>query len=401
MSKASEHEEMRRRGQTSLVTGFPCWVIRLRTKLTILKIALDAYGDVFTALRVLLSIFRKKKEILGELALPRLVLARGKYYRAITSAAWNSPVFESMVRSELNRIVPFREGDTTLQTMIFSITGRCPLSCEHCYEWNNLSAQETLSYEELSTILRKFKQRGIINIQFSGGEPLSRFDDLLRLIGEAGENTELWILTSGFGLTEERAELLAQAGLAGVVISLDHWNEAEHNRFRKHDKAYSWAREAARNAVNAGLVVALSLCATRDFVTDENLNRYYNLAKDWGAGIVRILEPRQVGHFQGKSIELEEDQIITLTKFYLRAGSAPACKTMPLVEYAGFHQRKLGCFGAGHRYLYVDSLGDIHACPFCQGKTGNALVDDLSEVISRLKDTGCHAFNTQHQESKR
>ncbi|HPS40362.1 MAG TPA: radical SAM protein, partial [Candidatus Cloacimonadota bacterium] len=379
-----------------MVSGAEAWQVRLRTKLAILRIALSTYKDPVTATKVLAALFRKKKAILGDTANPRLVRAKGRYYRSIASAGWNSPAFEGMVRSELNRIIPFRDNDTSLQTMIFSITSRCPLACEHCYEWNNLSAEETLTYEELSLIMKKFRQRGITNIQFSGGEPLTRFEDLLRLVREAGEESELWILTSCFGLTKEKAEQLSSAGLTGVVISLDHWDEAEHNRFRKHNKAFYWARQAALNSAGAGLVVALSLCATRDFVTDYNLKRYYQLAKNWGAGIVRILEPRQVGHYQDKSIELGAEQIRTLTKFYLKAGSAPKFSDMPLVEYTGYHQRKYGCYGAGDRYLYVDSKGDIHACPFCQGQAGNAIRDDLGEAIARLRQTGCHAFATLH-----
>ncbi len=60
--------------------------------------------------------------------------------------------------------------------------------------------------------------------------------------------------------------------------------------------------------------------------------------------------------------------------------------------FPGFGQRQVGCLGAGNRYMYIDSKGDIHACPFCQGAAGNALNDSLEEAIARLKKNGCHMF---------
>ena len=156
--------------------------------------------------------------------------------------------------------------------------------------------------------------------------------------------------------------------------------------------------EAARHALEVDLVVAFSLCAMKDFVTEENLERYLRLAKDSGAGFIRILEPREVGHFAGKKIELENEQIEILKRFYLKSNSDPGYKEMPLVMYPGYHQRIYGCFGAGNRYLYVDSIGDLHACPFCQDKTGNALTDDLDKAITKMKRRGCHKFETKSED---
>ena len=70
---------------------------------------------------------------------------------------------------------------------------------------------------------------------------------------------------------------------------------------------------------------------------------------------------------------------------------------MPIVSFPGYHQRRIGCFGAGDRYLYMDSNGDLHACPFCQYKVGNALFDDLSESINELRKIGCHKFKTNRK----
>ncbi len=372
------------------VTGKELKRVRKGLRRDIFKLALKLYGNPIKAMKALKMLVDKRKRIQGYSDKPKMYKVDDKYYWNIAAPGWPSPAFDLFITNEMKRIsVP---GFHQLQTIIFSITSRCPLHCEHCYEWNNLSAEETLSFEQIQTIQSKFEDYGITNIQLSGGEPLARFDDLIKLVKNSKATTDMWILTSGFGLNEEKADRLKKAGLTGVVVSLDHWKKDEHNKFRQHDSAYDWVLKAIDNAREAGLVVALSLCAVREFVSKTNLERYMELAKEHGVSIVRILEPRKTGHYAGMDIELSDEEIATLYEIYLDYVNNPAHDEMPMLEYTGYHQRHVGCFGGGIRYLYVDSKADIHACPFCQGKRGNALEDELKPVINKLRQTGCHKF---------
>jgi homospermidine synthase len=52
--------------------------------------------------------------------------------------------------------------------------------------------------------------------------------------------------------------------------------------------------------VKLGIMVSLSLCATREFVTEGNLETYAKLARQLGTHFIRILEPRQVGCFSDR-----------------------------------------------------------------------------------------------------
>ena len=366
--------------------------VRARLRLNILNVALRVYRNPVIAVQTLKKLICLKDKVKGNSGIAKLARVGTRYYWSISAAAWPSPAFNHFIANELHRIKAFQKS-THLQTMIFSITNRCPLKCEHCYEWNNLSAKDILSTEELLYILQKVQNYGISNIQFSGGEPLVRFDALIQLLNAARPGTELWILTSGFGLSLHKAIELKQAGLSGVVISLDHWSEDLHNQFRKHEKSFSSAIEAIQNAKQAGLAVALSLCASREFVTIDNLQKYYRFAHEKGVDIVRILEPRQVGHYQDQSVELDTCHLDILQEFYLETINSPGYWNMPIIDYTVYHQRLYGCFGAGDRYLYIDSRGDVHACPFCQGAAGNALVDDMETCIKKLQIRGCHKYH--------
>jgi MoaA/NifB/PqqE/SkfB family radical SAM enzyme len=140
--------------------------------------------------------------------------------------------------------------------------------------------------------------------------------------------------------------------------------------------------------------MGLSLCVTKEFLSEENLNEYLKFARKMHADFIFLLEPRETGHFKNQDVNLSDNEVKVIESFYLKVISSSEYKNFPLVFYPGYHQRKLGCFGAGIRYLYIDSEGSVHACPFCQGKVGNALTDDLPEIIQKLKTEGCQMFAT-------
>ena len=306
------------------------------------------------------------------------------------SAGWPSPAFTKFIENELVRIRPFAGRTSHLQILNIAITNKCGLRCEHCYEWDNLNDKEALEIEQLKKVIHDFQDRGVSQIQLSGGEPLNRFNDVLELLRTAKSGTDFWLLTSGFGLTLEKARQLKQAGLTGVTISLDHWSEAEHNYFRKNDKSFFWVRKAVLNCHSVNMPTALSLCATKNFVSRDNLWKYMQLAKGMGAGFVRILEPMKVGRYANRDVTLSEEQLEQLMQFYLSVNSKSRYRNWPIVSYHGCHQRQNICSAAGDRFLYVDSKGEIRPCPFCHNSAGKVLSTPMNVSIERMQSwNGC------------
>jgi MoaA/NifB/PqqE/SkfB family radical SAM enzyme len=322
------------------------------------------------------------------------VYANERYFTAMNVPGWPSEAFNTFVRNEFDRADNSIHNHPKLHTAIFSITNQCRLHCEHCFEWDNRSSKEILTIEELKIIQQKLHEQGISHLEYGGGEPLSRVDALSELLSNRKEDVDYWISSSGYEMTTVIAKRLKDDGLTGVVISLDHWDEKLHNSFRKNPKSYFWACEAVKNCKNAKLATGLSICATREFLTEQNLWKYADLAKSWGIGFIRILEPRQVGLYKDKDVLLSDRHTRSLEVFFLEINSNRQYIDYPIVLYPGYHQRKTGCLGAGNRYVYIDSKGDIHACPFCQNQKGNALRDNLNDSISLLKEAGCHMFKT-------
>lgn len=106
-------------------------------------------------------------------------------------------------------------------TLDAQLTHRCPLHCPYCSNPLALTGAEAeLTTGEWKRVFSEARELGVLQLGLSGGEPLVR-KDLEALAGHAhrlGLYTTL--LTSGVGLTRERAAALREAGLEHIQLSI-------------------------------------------------------------------------------------------------------------------------------------------------------------------------------------
>ena len=328
----------------------------------------------------------------------KFVFSSGRYFWDFYAPGWPSVAFDRCIERELVRVDPLGR-PPGLNTIFIAITRRCALKCEHCFEWDVLNRPESLSATELQEIMRRVQSCGTAQIVFSGGEPLQRFADLLTLAASASTESDVWVQTSGLGLSAEKARRLREAGVTGISLSLDHWDAEGHDRFRGLPGTFKSVKRAARHARDAGLLVALSLCPTRSFVTAENLQHYAETARSLGASFIQMLEPKAIGHYAGQDVALAPAQQRVLEEFCERLNTDPAARDLPTVEYMDWSARELGCCGAGDRYAYIDTDGGLHACPFCRTPGLRVLDQDINAALSTLQANGCPAAGAYTREA--
>lgn len=382
-----------------ILTGMRKNFIHLVVRVAILKIVLKNYKKLSQALRIMKSFKQLRQRVMGGKTIQKVAHVNGKYYWDLYTPGYGSNAFTPFFEGEANRIISLSKKTNRFTNVFVAFTKKCPLQCEHCFEWDALNQKETLSLSGIKEIVQKFQHKGTAQIQLTGGEPLMRVDDIVEIITSAKPETDFWVLTSGYNLTTENAKRLKQAGLTGIVVSLDHVDPEQHNNFRGTKKSFEWVQQGVKNSIDADLLTALSICVTRSFVTWPNLIDYANLAKKMGVSFIQILEPKAIGHYRGMNVALTPEQEKMLNTFYLMMNHDKEYSSYPIVTYHGFHHRQVGCFGSGDRNLYVDTDGDLHACPFCQKKMGNALVGDLDDSIERLQAQGCHMFKGYNDRS--
>lgn len=114
--------------------------------------------------------------------------------------------------------------------LIAELTHRCPLHCVYCSNPLELQARSIeLTTEEWSRVFREAAALGVLQADFTGGEPLTRPDilELIRAARAAGLYVNL--ITSGLPLDESRLEALVQARLDHFQLSFQGAQEETAN----------------------------------------------------------------------------------------------------------------------------------------------------------------------------
>ena len=172
--------------------------------------------------------------------------------------------------------------------LLAEVTYRCPLHCVFCY--NPVDFAKTERADELSTadwlrVLREARALGAVQCGFSGGEPLMR-DDLEELIAEAhrlGYYTNL--LTSGVGLTKERAQALKAAGLDHVQLSFQD-STRELNDFLSHTKTFQLKQEVGETIKSHGWPMVMNVVIHR--LNIDHIDRIIAMADALGAEYLEL-----------------------------------------------------------------------------------------------------------------
>lgn len=166
-------------------------------------------------------------------------------------------------------------------SLLAEMTHRCPLHCPYCSNPLEMAQKEKeLTTEEWCRILSEAADIGVVEVHFSGGEPLLR-DDLEFLIRHAN-SLEMYtnLITSGIGLTTEKAMRFQEAGLANVQVSFQA-GEAKLSDMIGGYKAFGRKQEAVEAVKRAGCHLALNVVLHR--LNLDHLNGIIELAEESGA----------------------------------------------------------------------------------------------------------------------
>jgi MoaA/NifB/PqqE/SkfB family radical SAM enzyme len=373
--------------EATIIHGWRMHLVKFRIRIRIIAILLKKSKSLKTIKNSLDKILAIRKENMGNINQRKYAKIGRQYSWSTFAPPFPSAELDRLLNKEIDYALSGGFSPNPLHFIFLSITKKCPLNCEHCFEWDIMHRPEQLSLDDLKGIIQNFLDRGISSVFFSGGEPLSRYNDLVKLVKFASPFCKTWMFSSGYALDESKAQELKKEGLTGAIISIDHFEEEKHNAFRGNAQSFQRALKGVANVKRAGLVPALSVCVTKAFVTEENLLKYMDFAKGLGAVFVQFMEPVAEGKYKEKDVALGEDQLLLLNNFYRNFNGAVENVNYPEIIYQGYHQRKIGCHGGGKRFLYVDSDGDIQACPFCPKKMGTALAEPF-----HYEEGSCNQF---------
>ena len=190
-------------------------------------------------------------------------------------------------------IIPMPEVDPPL-AIVAELTHRCPLRCPDCSNPLELEpGRDELDTDTWRRVLDQAAEMGVLQVQFSGGEPLVRRDleDLVGHAARAGLYTNL--ITSGVTLSDTRVDALVEAGIDHVQISFQDADAAAGDYIAGDDGAHRLKREAAARVRDRGLPLTINAVMHR-----QNLARMPEViaqAVELGAGRLEIAHVQYYG----------------------------------------------------------------------------------------------------------
>lgn len=253
-------------------------------------------------------------------------------------------------------------------------TSACNLRCTGCWaaEYGN---RLNLSFDEIDDIIRQGKEMGIYMYIFTGGEPLVRKADLIRLC-EKHDDCIFLAFTNGTLIDEAFADEMRRVKNFIPAISLE--GSEEDTDSRRGPGVYRKAKYAMELLHERKLPYGISSCYTSanwDSITSEE---YYDSLIDMGAYFIWYFHYMPVGNDASPELlptpEQREEVFRRIRKYRLS-------KPLFAMDFQNDAEYTKGCIAGGRRYLHINANGDVDPCVFIHYSDSNIREKSLLDVL--------------------
>jgi len=254
-------------------------------------------------------------------------------------------------------------------------TSACNLHCTGCWaaEYGN---KLNLSYEEIDDIIRQGKEIGVYMYIYTGGEPLVRKKDLIKLC-EKHSDCIFLSFTNGTLIDEEFAEEMKRVHNFIPAISLEGFEEATDARRGKG--TYAKVVKAMDLLRSKHLVFGVSCCYTSQNFESITSEDYYDKMIDLGALFVWYFHYMPVGNDAAPELLPSPEQ---RTEMYRRIRDYRNRKPLFAMDFQNDAEYVGGCIAGGRRYLHINANGDVDPCVFIHYSDSNIREKTLIEALT-------------------
>lgn len=273
-------------------------------------------------------------------------------------------------------------------TVLLSVTSACRFSCPHCYQRHDLG--KNVSIETLLPVVRKLQDRGIAFFNIEGGEPFLAYDRLKSICASLDGRSEVWVNSTGDGITLERLKELKTLNLTAVMFSLHTAEPATLNAFMGSDKAWENLTQGIALCQKAGIAVAFNSCVQRDVFFNGDFERIMEQAKQFGGCLIQLIKPKPAGaSLQSGTPGFSQQDLQHVKNVVQRYNHEPAYADYPSIS-AQIMEEDPACFGCtagGTDRFYINAKGDVQPCEFLHLSFGNIAEEDFDVIYNRMRKT--------------
>ena len=252
-------------------------------------------------------------------------------------------------------------------------TSACNLSCTGCWaaEYGN---QLNMSYEELDSIIRQGKEMGTFMYLYSGGEPLVRKKDIIRLC-EAHPECMFLAFTNGTLINEDFADEMLRVKNFIPAISIEGFEE--ETDARRGAGTYRKVIQAMELLKEKKLIFGASCCYTSQNTDVIGSEEYIDDLIDKGCKFAWFFTFMPVGVGSPTELIATAEQ-----REYMYRQIRTFRETKPLftMDFWNDGEYSQGCIAGGKAYLHINANGDIEPCAFIHYSDSNIREQTLLEA---------------------
>ena len=253
----------------------------------------------------------------------------------------------------------------------------------------------SLSYDDMDKIVREGKELGVYIYMLTGGEPLVKKKDILKLAKEHND-VEFSIYTNSSLIDEDFCKEVQKLGNIVFQLSIEGFEETNDGRRNGH---YKNVMKAMKLLKKYGILFGASICYTRDNVETVTSDEFLNMLVDNGVRYSFYFHYMPVGNNAVPELmpTVEQRKYMIDRIRYVRSMESDI-EFYPMDfqndgEYVG------GCIAGGRNYFHINSAGDAEPCVFIHFSNANIHDASILEILQSPLFMAYHKgqpFNRNH-----
>ena len=274
-------------------------------------------------------------------------------------------------------------------------TSACNLHCTGCWaaEYGN---RLNLSFEDMDRIVTQGKELGIYLYFFTGGEPLVRKDDIIRLC-EKHDDCGFHAFTNGTLIDEKFCQDMKRVGNFSVAISLEGFNEV--NDLRRGKGVFDKVMHAMDLMKQYGLIFGTSICYTSKNYKVVTSDEFLDMIIEKGARFSWYFHYMPVGNEASCELLPDPDQREYMYHRVREIRGFTGGKQIFAFDFQNDGEYVGGCIAGGRNYFHINANGDAEPCVFIHYSSANIKEVSVLDALRQPLFMAYHnnqPFNKNH-----
>lgn len=261
--------------------------------------------------------------------------------------------------------------------MLIDPTSACNMNCKGCWA-AEYGHKLNLTYDEINNVINQGVELGTHLYMFTGGEPLIRKNDILRLCREH-KNCTFLAYTNATLIDQKFCDDMKDVGNLTLALSIE--GSEESNDFRRGTGAYERTIKAMELLKKNKCIYGLSICYTSQNVDKVTSDEFIDLMIDKGAKFALYFNYMPVGTGAVEELIPTPEQRTHMYFWLKKMRNGKTGKPLFVMDFQDDGEYVGGCIAGGRNYFHINSAGDIEPCVFIHFSDSNIRTHTILEAL--------------------